>query len=244
MGAIFVVVEFDGNLSAKELKEQYHDLVEEQRYEYGNGGYSGTFATLDAGVVMQSRIFPNRKEAEDHIEKVHRKRSPALAVQFKDIVNESVKKPTFNVESHIQFLGAKKLTLKNAEEYHAKAVGSIFNRTTGQYDVVVADQIKETDKQKLYESWKLLYDAFLIWKNLDEKMKVLVGKINKIEEDFTVEDWKELKTVRKSIKKIMEIRENTKEKFMSLDTKLGERLHKSAEKDNGIKWLIGGWCAE
>lgn len=259
MGATFNVVEFDGNLSREELNRQYRNLVEEQRFEYGHGGYSGTFATLDSGIAVHPTTFPSRKEAEDHIEKTHQKRDTAIAVRFQDFKREINKRPTVDGRP-ISCGGTWSSGEANPLEiryyypdenhrddrpylYQTKTVAEVYDNATGRNKVLVADQLNDADREKVRDAWDAYSAAGKAWKELNDRMGALSKKLNKVEEDFTGEDWKELKAVRRTLKKSLELREKTKKKFIALDTKLGERLFKWTDKDNGAKWLVGGWCA-
>lgn len=270
MGANFESVEFEG--TKDEIIKKYRTLVEEQRYEHGNGGYSGTFATL-AGIVVQGQVFPNRKEALDHIENTHQKRDPAIAVQFRDIEKTVEKSPTFigkpvaasaewaprSEASPVDILyyyppvkGS--LTAEERERpycYRTKTVAKTYSG--GTFDgtqhspiksvTILADQLKPEEREKVKAAWDLYCAASDAWKELDRKMELLVGRLKNMEDDFTTEDWKELKITRKSLKKALALREKTKSKFIALDKRIGERLYKYGEKDKGVKWLVGGWCA-
>jgi len=64
MGANFEVVEFDGNLTRDQLTNKYQELVQDQEYEYGHGGYSGTFATLHGIAATLRGLLEKHKGGE------------------------------------------------------------------------------------------------------------------------------------------------------------------------------------
>lgn len=247
MGANFESVELDGSLTNEQVRKKYGELVREQEYEYGHGGYSGTFATL-AGIEVQSRVFDNRKMAEDYLVETHHKRDPAIAVKFKDNRREVIKRPTFggNPVSNdwrgpkpieVIYYYSERPSQDAPYSCHTKSVALVGN------EVLFADQLKPEDLEKLKKCW-MGYDlAGKEWKNLDGIMQGLLKKMGNMEEDFTTEEWSELKKTRRSLKKALMEREKTKKKFLELDTKLGERLYEYETKDHGTKWLVGGWCA-
>jgi hypothetical protein len=255
MGANFEVVEFDGNLTRDQLTNKYQELVQDQKYEYGHGGYSGTFATLH-GIAIKGGVFSSRKEAEDYIENNHQKRDPAMAVLFRNVEKTFEKRPTFNGKpmavngcwspsKDAQPVEVRYYYPENASQdapysYRTKALAEVLN---GEIKNVVADQLNAGDKEKLKATWNSFFEASSDWKSLHDKMEVLVNKLKKTEAVFTTEDWRDLKTVRKSLKRALCLREKTKAKFIALDKKLGERLYKYGENDKGDKWLVGGWCA-
>lgn len=78
MGACFDFFVSNTDDQRKALK-QFHRRCEECRYEYGHGGYTGTFAEC-WDVRFLHRTFDSNGAAAEAIEETHEKWDPVMAV--------------------------------------------------------------------------------------------------------------------------------------------------------------------
>lgn len=81
MGAIFEsrTVQACGE---SELKKAFGEIVQEDEEEYGDDGYTGSFAEA-TGLSIKNKVFEDRKSAENWIADNSEKWGPAVAVQYK-----------------------------------------------------------------------------------------------------------------------------------------------------------------
>ncbi len=70
-----------GSLEA--VKKAYDDRVQNDCWDYGNGGYTGSFAE-SPGLTVTGKQFPDRDAAYDYLEQTIKKWANSLAVGFKD----------------------------------------------------------------------------------------------------------------------------------------------------------------
>ncbi len=67
----------------KTVKKKFSKACDDERYESGNGGYTGTIAEMNGVGVWKDLLLPTPEAAEDYIEEHHAKWDPAMAVSFK-----------------------------------------------------------------------------------------------------------------------------------------------------------------
>jgi hypothetical protein len=86
MGACFVTVKAyaDDPKVAKTICENY---IEQHQYEYGHGGYTGTFAEAK-GVCIESMVFSHYEDAFLWLEDNAEKWGPAIGVLVREEDNE------------------------------------------------------------------------------------------------------------------------------------------------------------
>lgn len=82
MGANYSSMLFNGKLSKKELQSKVNDQIEQDGYDFGHSGYSGSwyekpFDELD----FISQIFKSEAEAEDFIQDHNDKWAPLMAAR-------------------------------------------------------------------------------------------------------------------------------------------------------------------
>lgn len=83
MGAEYFEYTFPGTLTRNELKKEFVSLVADLRYEYGHGGYTGTFAEC-SGLTIDSNVFDTISQAREYVDSHARKWGDAIAVKCKD----------------------------------------------------------------------------------------------------------------------------------------------------------------
>lgn len=245
MGSQFHTAEFDGKLNRSELIKQYNLLVEEERYEHGSGAYSGTFATLH-GIEVIEKTFDSEREASDHVEKNTNKWGSALAVKYRDVREVIKTSPTFGGKnfSHSHISTA---SLDPNDLFHsfgmnsAKCIALEFEQ--GGSRLVLADQLTEEQKNKIKAILEPCAEENRKFRKLNDQLKSLLHKAGDISADFTTEDMKSLKTVRKELLKTKAKRDKLLAKLVVLDERLGAKLYKKETEDRGTKWFVGGWCS-
>lgn len=249
MGSHFHEAEFDGKLTKSELVRKYELLVEEERYEYGNGGYSGTFATL-SGIRVLEKTFASRKEASDYVCDNTEKRGPALAVKYQDTHEVFTSVPTFNGKNfgNESFSGknVNTVSLDENDLFSAFGVGAksiAVERVDDGWKFVLADQLSERQKSQLKAVLDPCIEENKKFRSLSNEFKDLLTKAGDLAADFTTENLKSLKTVRKELLKTKIKRNKLLAKLKSLDERLGGKLYKTKTEDRGTKWFVGGWCA-
>jgi phage FluMu protein Com len=82
MGAITCGITFDA-CSIDELKKKFADFQESERFERGNGSYSGHLGQVN-GLKILSTTFTDGNKAEDYLSSVAQKYGPAIAVKVGD----------------------------------------------------------------------------------------------------------------------------------------------------------------
>lgn len=258
MGSQFNEADFDGKLTNKELISKYNALVEEQRYEYGNGAYSGTFATL-GGIQILEKTFASRNEASDHISENTDKRGAALAVRYKDVHEVTTSSPTFNGKK-LGYVASTFICPDNSSSSissicldendlfstfgmsKAKCIAVELSGFNGR-KYIVADQLSESQKSQLKAVLDPCVEENRTFRSLSKDLKELLTKAGDLTADFTAENFKSLKAIRKELLKSKVKRNKLLAKLQSLDERFGSKLYKTTTEDRGTKWLVGGWCA-
>jgi hypothetical protein len=246
MGSQFHEADFDGNLTNKELISKYNALVEEERYEYGNGSYSGTFATL-SGIQVLEKTFSSRNEAVDYICDHTEKRGAALAVKYKDTHEVTTSSPTFNGKKVGSGYELSSICLDENDLFStfgmkkAKCIAVELIGNNRKY--LVADQLAELQKARLKEILDPCVEENRKFNSLSRDLKNLLLKAGDLTAEFTAEHYKSLKTIRKELLKTKVKRDRLLAKLQSLDERFGSKLYKTTTEDRGTKWLVGGWCA-
>lgn len=245
MGSNFHSAEFDGKLTRSELVKQYNLLVEEERYEYGSGAYSGTFATLH-GLEVLEKTFDSEREACDHVEKNTNKWGSALAVRYRDLREVVKVSPTFNGKnfSHNSVstvsLDGNDLFRSFGGDKSAKCIAYEFEQDRR---LVLADQLSEEQRNKIKAILEPCAEENRKFMKLSDELRSLLHKAGDISADFTAEDLKGLKVVRKELLKTRAKRDRLLAKLAVLDERFGSKLYKKEVEDRGTKWFVGGWCS-
>lgn len=81
MGACEKTMTLDGCLSFEQVKEIFKDRQEQDRYDYGNDSYNGSFTTFN-GIKNCLRTFNSYNEAQSYILDNSEKWGYALAVNY------------------------------------------------------------------------------------------------------------------------------------------------------------------
>lgn len=242
MGSQFHTAVFEGNLTKSEVVSRYNSLVEEERYEYGAGGYSGTFATL-SGIRVLEEVFPSHQEAENYISENAEKWGSALAVRYRDVRDVFKAKPTFNGQNNGTISLDPQYLFNLFGTNQAKCVSTEIVKETFKRRFVFADQLTQDQKDRLKAALDPLAEENQRFSQLSTQLKELLAKLGNISEDFTAEDYKNLKNVRKELLKSKTRRDKLLAKFEALDERLGAKLWKKGSDDQGTKWLVAGWCS-
>jgi len=231
MGACFNSVQFDGNLTEDQLRKQFSSFKNDQEYEHGHDAYNGTLATT-TGLKVCNTIFQNEREADDYIEKNTNKWENALAARFKVVKVIIKKEPTFKGKKH--------------SESNSAIFGhdTLCVRQISYGDPVLADQLSEPQTERVKKLLNAYSDASKSENSLKKAYHSLIHKLNDLDSEFSSEDFKSLKKIRVEFKKALALSKKCLEKFLEIDGKIGARLYKKENKEDGIQWLIGGWCAE
>ena len=246
MGSNFHSAEFDGKLTKSELTREYNLLVAEERYEYGRDPYSGTFATLQGGLRIEESIFDSSSEAMDYVDNNTDKYGSALAVRYRDL-REFVKvSPTFNGKnfSHNSVstvsLDGNDLFRSFGGDKSAKCIALEFDQD---WRFALADQLSDEQKDKIKAVLEPCADENRKFRKLGDELKKLLHKAGDISADFTTEDMKNFKNVRKELLKTKAKRDKLLAKLVALDGRFGSKLYKSEVEDCGTKWFVGCWCS-
>ena len=247
MGSQFHSTEFDGKLTKSELTREYNLLVAEERYEYGRDPYSGTFATLQGGLRIEESIFDSSSEAMDYVDNNTDKYGSALAVRYRDL-REFVKvSPTFNGKnfSHNSVstvsLDDNDLFRSFGGDKSAKCIALEFDQGGSRF--VLAYQLSDGQKDKIKAILEPCAEENRKFRKLRDELNKLLHKAGDISADFTAEDLKGLKVVRKELLKTRAKRDRLLAKLVALDERFGSKLYKSEVEDCGTKWFVGCWCS-
>lgn len=232
MGSCFVSTSFPGDIVPAELRKQFGHYCDDREHEYGHSPYNGQLSTTD-GLQIESATFPSKEEADEYIANKTQKRGPSVAVRYKVIEEVIKKEPTFEGKARTKSLSYSNVTVTVAEFW--KDGGSIF---------VPADQLSDEEKTKVIEARSAVKQAEKLLSSLQNAIRVFANRLHRIEEDFTDEDFKNLKKTRKELKKATSDHSKAAEKFRSLDARLGKKILKVETRESGTAWLVGGWAAE
>lgn len=230
MGSCFNTISFPGDIVPAELRRKFEAHCSEAMHEHGHSAYNGTLSTT-SGLQIDNKTFDTKREAEDYVSNNTNKWGSSLAVRYK-VIEEIIKKePTFEGKTRNESLSYSNVTV--AEFW--KDGGSIF---------VPADQLSDEEKKKVIEARSAVKQAEKLLSSLQNAIRVFANRLHRIEEDFTDEDFKNLKKTRKELKKATSDHSKAAEKFRSLDARLGKKILKVETRENGTAWLVGGWAAE
>lgn len=231
MGSCFNTIRFPGDTVPAELRKKFDAYCGDQIHEHGSNAYNGTLSTT-SGLQIDNKTFHTLKEAEEYISNNTEKRGTSLAVRY-TVIEEVIKKePTFGGKTRNEcFLLGRDITVaecwKNGE--------SVF---------IPADQLSDEEKKKVIEAIKAVSNLNRLLSSLQNDIRVYANRLHRIEEDFSDEDFKNLKKTRKELKKVTSDHSKAVEKFRSLDARLGKKILKVETRENGTAWLVGGWAAE
>lgn len=228
MGSCFNSVSFPGNLVPAELRRRFDSYCKEKEYEHGHSPYNGTLSTTE-GLQIDNNTFDSKEEADNYVADHTQKRGPSLAVRYKVIEKVTTKAPTFRGKPRQDWMPT-------------KTIASVYSN--GSCELVPADQLSKEEQEKVTELYGILEAANRLNTSLGNQLRSLTNRLHRVEEDFKEEDYKELKRVRKELKKATADLENAKKKFDTLDERLGKKIWKTETLDKGTAWLVGGWAAE
>jgi hypothetical protein len=236
MGSGYRSEEFDGNLTREQLSRRFAEFQSQQEYEYGHGSYNGTLSTT-GGLKVEDRVFDSRDEADRHIADNTQKWGAALAVKFKVTKVAFKKEPTYN--------GKKRANTDSVLlGFKSTAIRTYWCDSQKKCVTVAADQCSATQKARLLKLQDECESARVTASKLRKEFRELVRKFEDIEWEPTAEDYRRFKSVRPELRKAEAKAKKAKERFVELDRKLGERLFGKHRATVGIKWVVGGWCAE
>lgn len=249
MGSCFNEQVWDGTLTDTQVAEEYRKYVEQCQIEYGTDAYNGTFSTLP-NIQIDKRVFNNHEEARVHVMNNTRKWENALAVKYKDVRKENTKEPTFDgktLKQQMRYsvtLGGNTELDQPRDTYTCRAVVVDFNFADKVNRVLVAEQLTDAQKAKLTKAhgeWAARHDAH---KAVTTELVALCERIKLVRETVETADFARLKKLYAQQKKTWAALGKASVKLRDLDLKLSARLYKTEEVDHGLKWFVGGWCAE
>ena len=249
MGSQFNGADFDGKLAKNEVISKYNALVEDERYEYGNGGYSGTFATL-SGIRVLDKTFASRKEASDYVCDNTEKRGPALAVKYQDTHEVFTSTPTFNGKKfgNESFSGKNVDTVsldENSLFTHfgmvAKCIAAVG--VVGGRRFVLADQLSEGQKSQIKAVLDPCVEENKKFGSLRTVFRLLKSSAVKSSIRSPAFFRRFFNSLDKELMKVKTKRDKLLAKLKSLDDRFGVKLYKTKTEDRGAKWFVGGWCA-
>jgi preprotein translocase subunit SecA len=241
MGAVFHTEVFDGSLSVNDLRKQYNSRVEDLSVEYGTNAYNGTFTTLN-GIEIEDRTFDTEREADEYLNSKAMKWQNAIAVKYKDQRSQFKKEPTFAGKKAGD--GSHLITQRTVGQYALKAISERYSSESDSWIGVPADQLKPAQQQALlaaHGAWRAKRREFL---TLDQDIAIRADKFKRPDNEFTTEDFRVFKTLIGRRRKIWLAAEKTAAKLSALDQKLAKKLYETEIIDHGVKWLVGGVCAE
>jgi hypothetical protein len=249
MGSCFNEQVWEGTLTDTQVAEEYRKYVERCEIEYGTDAYNGTFSTLP-NIQIEKRVFNNHEEARVHVMNNTRKWENALAVKYKDVRKENTKEPTFGGKTwkektryHVVLGGNTELD-QPRDVHNCRAVMTDFDRDTRATTVLIADQLTGAQKAKLvklYNEWSARSAAH---QKIATDLVALCERIRQVRETVEPADFAQLKKLYTQRKKAWAALGKASVKLRDLDLKLSARLYKTEEVDHGLKWFVGGWCAE
>jgi len=154
----------------------------------------------------------------------------AVAVRFQDVRQVLDYGPTFGgVMPHARF------------EYHTNSYEYSYSRKKRVF--VPADQL--TDKQKAvftkrYEDYQ---QALEVCNLHNDVFQHLINELKKPGQEFTAQQWKELKRTRNDVTRAKKAYDKAKNSFNATNSGHRKKLYKYREQNNGVKWLIYAACA-
>jgi len=228
MGSCFNSISFPGDIVPAELRKKFDSHCNDEEYEHGHSPYNGTLSTT-SGLQIDNKTFDTKEEAENYVADHTQKRGPSLAVRYKVIEKVTTKAPTFRGKPRQDWMPT-------------KTVASVYGN--GRCELVPADQLSKDEQDKVTELYRNLESLKNLQNSLNGQLRSLTNRLHRVEEDFKEEDYKELKRVRRELKKTTADLESAKKKFDTLDERLGKKIWKTETLDKGTAWLVGGWAAE
>lgn len=83
MGAVFNFEQLEAT-NDRDAKKEVESLICQARYEYGHGGYTGSFAEVDGCLINKSFLFDSIFATEEWLGEHAEKWGPAIIVLTKD----------------------------------------------------------------------------------------------------------------------------------------------------------------
>jgi hypothetical protein len=249
MGACFNELVWEGTLTDTQLANQYQKYVDECQVEHGTDAYNGTFSTLPR-IQIDKKEFGSHQLASEYVMNNTSKWEHALAVKFRDVRKENTREPTFDGKTWKEKtrypvpLGGNTELDQPRDAYNCRVVMTDFKRDSLAKFVIVADQLTESQKAKLvklYNEWAARHAAYM---TVSAELVALCERIKQVRETVETADFARLKKLYAQQKKTWLALGKASVKLRDLDLKLSARLYKTEEVDHGLKWFIGGWCAE
>lgn len=250
MGSCFNERVWEGTLTDTQLAERYRELVDAHRIEYGTDAYNGSFSTLPH-VQIHKQEFGSQNEARDYACNKSSKWDHAVAVKFREVVENPVKFPTFNGKTlkentlHTVVLGGNTELDQPRDVYYCRAVVKEYNHATRLgTTTVTADQLTGSQKAKLvklYNEWSARHDTH---QKIATELVALCERIKQVRQTVEAADFARLKKLHAQRKKAWVALSKASVKLRDLDLRLSAGLYKTEKVYNGLKWFVGGWCAE
>lgn len=107
------------------LKKAFSDKKDNDAWDFGHGGYTGSFAEIP-NITVTSKIFNTSHDADEYVADNAQKWEDALAVRFKNV------EPSKSIRNHIEAI--RKLDVKireaNQKVHTAEEKARINNRTS------------------------------------------------------------------------------------------------------------------
>ena len=251
MGSAFSTKTFDGKLTAAELQQAYQKYVHECTMEYGSDPYNGSFSTLPT-LQVKLDVFPNQQAADTHIADNTTKWEYALAVRYKDVRTEYVKKPTFNgvadTGSQISVVLGSECELEEPRTtYQCRAVVRMLQPlrpdAAPTAPIAAADQLTPSQKTKLVKLYNDFAARRKTFQEIGAELHGILERIKIVHQEPEKDDFSKIKKLHARRKKAWATLKKAAVKLRDADLKLSARLYKTEIVDHGTHWLVGGWCA-
>ncbi len=81
MGAHLETYPVTKNKNKDEITKGWNEAIDQDQYDHGHDGYSGSIQTMGKGLTFKSGLHETKEAAEDYIADHHEKWNPAIAVQ-------------------------------------------------------------------------------------------------------------------------------------------------------------------
>lgn len=192
------------------------------------------------------------KEAYDWLTDNTEKREKAVAVKYQDIQEKVPKPPTFNGkvitngDYAYKFLELSECrTEQRFPQLKCCMVWEENNWQTKEHKRVVypADQLTELQQERLRKQVEEYLEARSEHKKLRLQFNSLLENVKNVEVAIPVANWALLKRVRKSMATNLAKRTRLATKLAEINSRYASQLWKTKKVNNGVCWMIGGWCA-
>lgn len=222
------------NATHSELRKDWENIVADCLHESGHGSYSGTLKEC-AGMRITDKHFSSKKDAYDWLVENTEKWEEAKMVSYDDIVTETASPITFDGKELSSWLRSAGLP------FQAQCI-AVQSADRG-FKTIYADQLTETQARLLKQAYEKFEEINKTVKPVKERLTRLVSNVGNLDHPFSKEEWKELKTSRETVSKLLPKLEKAKNDFLLRDVKYASKHIKVRQINKGKKWMVGGWCS-